>query len=98
MQNHQSRALATPAGFNRNARPTSIGIGGRHRFGTPGRLHRNPQAKCSEGTVRYHVTGLGGMLIDAVLDDGSLDPDRVKAFSESVAFNRVYFGKDVIRR
>src|SRR5271156_2186882 len=42
MQNEQSRALTTPAGFNRNARPTSIGIGGRHRFGTPGRNHRNP--------------------------------------------------------
>jgi hypothetical protein len=56
------------------------------------------RANCSEGTVRYHVSGLGGMLVDAVLDDGSLDPDWVESFSESVAFNRVYFGKDVIRR
>jgi len=56
------------------------------------------RANCSEGTVRYHVSGFGGMLVDAVLDDGSLDPDWVESFSESVAFNRVYFGKDAIRR
>ena len=55
-------------------------------------------ANCSEGTVRYHISGLGGMLVDAVLDDGSLDPDWAESFSESVAFNRAYFGKDVIRR
>jgi hypothetical protein len=56
------------------------------------------RANCSEGTVRYHVSGLGGMLIDAVLDDGSLDPDRVDSFSESVAFNRRYFGQDAMQR
>jgi hypothetical protein len=56
------------------------------------------RANCSESTVRYHVSGFGGMLIDAVLDDGSLDPDWVESFSESVALNRVYFGKDAIRR
>ena len=55
------------------------------------------RANCSEGTVRCHVSGLGGMLVDAVLEDGSLDPDWVESFSEFVAFNRVYFGKDVIR-
>jgi len=38
------------------------------------------------------------MLVDAVLDDGSLDPDWVEVFSESVAFNRMYFGKDVTQR
>jgi hypothetical protein len=56
------------------------------------------RANCSEGAVRYHVSGLGGMLIDAVLDDGSLDPDWVEVFSESVAFNRAYFGKDAMQR
>jgi hypothetical protein len=56
------------------------------------------RANCSEGTVRYHVSGFGGMLVDAALEDGSLDPDWAEAFSESVAFNRVYFGKDVTQR
>jgi hypothetical protein len=56
------------------------------------------RANCSEGTVRYHVSGFGGMLVDAVLDDGSLDPDWVEVFSEFVAFNRVYFGKDAMQR
>ena len=56
------------------------------------------RANCSEGTVRYHVSGFGGMLVDAVLDDGSLDPDWVDSFAESVAFNRAYFGKDVMQR
>jgi hypothetical protein len=56
------------------------------------------RANCSEGTVRYHVSGLGGMLIDAVLEDGSLDPGWVEDVSEFVAFNRVYFGKDVTQR
>ena len=55
------------------------------------------RANCSEGTVRYHVSGFGGILVDAVLDDGSLDPDWVEVFSESVAFNRVYFGKDAMQ-
>jgi hypothetical protein len=56
------------------------------------------RANCSEGTVRYHVSRFGGMLVDAVLDDGSLDPDWVEVFSESVAFNRRYFGKDAMQR
>jgi hypothetical protein len=56
------------------------------------------RANCSEGTVRYHVSGFGGILVDAVLDDGSLDPDWVEVFSESVAFNRLYFGKDIMQR
>jgi peptide/nickel transport system substrate-binding protein len=37
------RALATPAGINRNPRPASIGIRWPTSFGMPGRLHRNPQ-------------------------------------------------------
>ena len=50
------------------------------------------RANCSEGTVRYHVSGFGGMLIDAVLDDGSLVRVWVVCFSESVGFNRSYYG------
>jgi hypothetical protein len=37
---------ATPADINRNGRPTSIGTGGRHQIGTPGRHDRNPQFGC----------------------------------------------------
>jgi hypothetical protein len=56
------------------------------------------RANCSEGTVRYHISGPAGMLTEAVLEDGSLDPDWVESFSESVAFNRAYFGKDAMQR
>ena len=40
-------ARATPADFNRNGRPTSIGTGGRHQPGMPGRNRRNPQRGCA---------------------------------------------------
>ena len=40
---------ATPADINRNGRPTSIGTGGRHRIGMPGRLRRNPQPGSGSG-------------------------------------------------
>jgi hypothetical protein len=55
------------------------------------------RANCSGGTVRYHISGFGGMPINAVLEDGSLDPDWVQSFSESAAFNRAYFGKTPVR-
>ena len=40
---HRPAGDATPADIDRNGRPTSIGTGGRHQVGMPGRLRRNPQ-------------------------------------------------------
>jgi hypothetical protein len=37
----QPTGNATPADIDRNGRPTSIGMGGRHQVGITGRLRRN---------------------------------------------------------
>jgi hypothetical protein len=38
-----------PADINRNSRPTSIGMGGRHQAGITGRLRRNAHPVCALG-------------------------------------------------
>src|SRR5262249_15864046 len=57
----QPTGNATPADINRNGRPTSIGMGGRHPVGITGRLRRNPPKGASfPGSTASHRPSMQG--------------------------------------
>ena len=51
---------ATPADINRYGWPTSIGTGGRHQIGMPGRHHRNAHARKTKTVTTARIRTANG--------------------------------------